>query len=70
MLFFTNHQSGCNGELKAQKEYRSEDCVETVVTRNDGAKAEQKYSPGNCGATLVMGKDGLKARVFKICIQI
>ena len=61
MLFFTNHQTDYIGELKARKDYNAEDCVETVVTRNDGLKAEQKYSSEDCGATMIMGKDGLKA---------
>ena len=58
MLFFTNHQSDYNGELKARKEYRSEDCVETGVTRNGGVKNQQKYSLEDCAATMVRAKTG------------
>ena len=46
MLFFTNHQSDYNGELKARKDYNAEDCGATMVTSEDGLKAQWEYSPG------------------------
>ena len=62
MLFFTNHQSGCNGGAKARKKYNAEHCAAAMITSKDGLKAEQKYSSEDCGATMIMGKDRLKAQ--------
>ena len=41
MLFFTNHPSDYNGELKARKEYSAEDCAAAMVTRNGGLKNQK-----------------------------
>ena len=46
MLFFANHQTEYNGELKAPKKYNAEDCATTMVMGNDGLKAQWEYSPG------------------------
>ena len=40
MLFFTNHPSEYNGELKARKDYNAEDCGAAKVTSKVGLKAQ------------------------------
>ena len=53
MLFFTNHPSEYNRELKARKDYNAEDCGATMVTGKDGLKAQWEYSAEDCGETMV-----------------
>ena len=62
MLFFTNHPSEYNGELKARKDYNAEDCAVAMITSNDGLNTQQEYRTDDFAATMVMGKDGLKAQ--------
>ena len=61
MLFFTNHQSDYNGELKARKDYNAEHCAAAMITSKDGLKAQWEYRTDDFAATMVMGNNGQKA---------
>ena len=61
MLFFTNHQSGCNGGAKARKKYNAEHCAAAMITNNDGLNTQQEYRTDDFAATMVMGNNGQKA---------
>ena len=61
MLFFTNHQSGCNGGAKARKKYNAEHCAAAMITSKDGLNTQQEYRTDDFAATMVMGNDGQKA---------
>ena len=62
MLFFTNHQSDYNGELKARKDYNAEHCAAAMITSKDGLKAQWEYRTDDFAATMVMGNDGLNTQ--------
>ena len=61
MLFYTNHQSGCNGGAKARKKYNAEHCAAAMITSKDGLNTQQEYRTDDFAATMVMGNDGQKA---------
>ena len=61
MLFFTNHQSGCNGGAKARKKYNAEHCAAAMITSKDGLNTQQEYSAEDCGETMVTWNNGQKA---------
>ena len=61
MLFYTNHQSGCNGGAKARKKYNAEHCAAAMITSKDGLNTQQEYRTDDFAATMVMGNNGQKA---------